>query len=175
MGTHAGGGLERLADPAALADYLNRSEVREVFIAPFIDYAGPDGQFRKYRIALIGGRAMISHLAISDHWMVHYLNSGMAADPGKREEEARAMASFDDDFAVRHAAGIAELCEKIGLDYFGIDCGETPDGKLLLFEADVAMIIHSMDEPDLFPYKLPQMRKLFAAFHDLLKTTAAAA
>ena len=35
------------------------------------------------------------------------------------------------------------------------------------------MIVHSMDEPELFPYKGPAMKKLFAAFHDLLARTAA--
>ncbi|MEJ1978546.1 MAG: hypothetical protein WDN49_22960 [Acetobacteraceae bacterium] len=41
----------------------------------------------------------------------------------------------------------------IGLDYFSIDCSEDRDGRLLVFEADVAAIIHSMDPPDLYPYR----------------------
>jgi hypothetical protein len=65
------------------------------------------------------------------------------------------------------------LCQRIDLDYFAVDAAEMPDGRLLLFEADVAMIVHSMDEPELFPYKGPAMKKLFAAFHDLLARTAA--
>ena len=47
-----------------------------------------------------------------------------------------------------------------------------PDGRLLLFEADVAMIVHSMDEPDLFPYKGPKMKALFEAFDGLLRQAA---
>ena len=58
------------------------------------------------------------------------------------------------------------------LDYFAIDCGELPDGSLLLFEADVAMIVHAMDPPDMFPYKAPQMRKVFAAFTAMLRNYA---
>ena len=79
------------------------------------------------------------------------------------------MADFDDDFARRHEDALRAICERVGLDYFGIDCGETPDGKLLLFEVDVAMIIHSMDPPDLFPYKPPQMRKVRDAFRAMLR------
>ena len=60
----------------------------------------------------------------------------------------------------------------MGLDYFGIDCGETPEGELLIFEADVAMIVHAMDPPDLFPYKGPQMRKVFDAFRAMLEKAA---
>ena len=62
--------------------------------------------------------------------------------------------------------------ERIGLDYFGIDCAQTAEGKLLLFEADVAMIVHLMDSPSVFPYKVPQMRKVFAEFGAMLKDRA---
>jgi hypothetical protein len=65
------------------------------------------------------------------------------------------------------------LAKRVGLDYFGIDCGETPEGELLIFEADVAMIVHAMDPPDLFPYKGPQMRKVFEAFRAMLEKGAA--
>ena len=71
-------------------------------------------------------------------------------------------------FAARHAGAFAKLKEAIGLDYFGIDCGETRDGRLLVFEADVAMIVHDMDSENIFPYKKPAMRKLFKAFRKAL-------
>jgi hypothetical protein len=90
----------------------------------------------------------------------------------KREEEARFMAGFDEGFAARHAAALAAIAERVGLDYVAIDCGETPDGRLLVFEVDVAMIVHAMDPPALFPYKAPQMRKVFAAFRAMLGTRA---
>ena len=173
VGSHAGQDLSLTPDAAALADYLKTSNALEYFVAPFVDYASADGLYRKYRIALIAGVPYISHLAISEHWMVHYLNSGMAESAHKREQEALAMATFDEDFAVRHKAALDELCQRIPLDYFAVDAAETADGRLLLFEADVAMIVHSMDEPELFPYKGPAMKKLFAAFHDLLTRTAA--
>jgi len=175
VGSHAGQDLALTPDAAALTDYLKASNALEYFVAPFVDYASTDGLFRKYRIALIGGVPYISHLAIPEHWMVHYLNSGMANNADRRGEEAEVMATFDTDFAVRHKAALAELCQRIDLDYFAVDAAELPDGRLLLFEADVAMIVHSMDEPELFPYKGPAMKKLFAAFHDLLARTAASA
>jgi hypothetical protein len=111
-------------------------------------------------------------MAISDHWMVHYLNAGMTESAEKRAEEGRWMDGFDGDFAARHGAAFQAFAARAGLDYFAIDCGETPDGRLLVFEADTAMIVHSMDPPDLFPYKAPAMRKLFAAFTQMLQARA---
>ena len=172
VGTHAGEGLLRIDSPAEFKPYLEASRSVEFYIAPFIDSAGPDGQFRKYRVAVIDKKPFISHLAISSNWMVHYLSAGMAESAQKRAEEEAAMLSFDEGFAQRHAAAFAEMQAAFDLDYYAIDCAETHDGKLLLFEADVAMIVHAMDDEETFPYKRPQMLKLFAAFQDMLARRA---
>jgi hypothetical protein len=168
IGSHAGTGLEKLDDATSVAAYLAAQDAEAFFVSPFVDYASPDGLYRKQRIAIIGGRPYVCHLAVSQHWMVHYLNAAMTENADNRAFEARFMTVFDQDFAVKHRAAFASLAERIGLDYFAIDCAETKDGKLLLFEADVAMIVHDMDPPDLFPYKKPQMQKVFSAFQRLL-------
>ena len=174
IGSHAGEGLTKLDAPAAIADYLAAHPAQEFYVARFIDYSSADGRFRKYRIALIEGRPYACHMGVSDHWMIHYLNAGMHESAEKRAEEARFMQDFDSDFARRHETAFRALAERVGLDYFGIDCGETREGELLIFETDVAMIVHSMDSPELFPYKRPQMRKVFDAFRALLLKARAA-
>lgn len=175
--SHAGNGLEKLESAAALTAYLAHSPSasapeEEFYLSRFVDYRAADGAFRKYRIVLIGARPYLCHVGISSHWMVHYLNAGMAESAEKRAEEARLMAEFDVTFAQRHAVALAEIGQRIGLDYVGIDCGETPDGQLLIFEVDSCMIVHSLDSIELFPYKQPQMQKVFAAFFQLLQQAA---
>ena len=167
--SHAGEGLCKLECAADVDAYLRERAEPEFYIAPFVDYRGHDGLFRKYRIALIDGRPYAVHMAISDHWMIHYLNADMTGSAEKRAEEARFMATFDEDFADRHAAALGVIAERIGLDYIPLDCGETRDGKLLVFETGTNMIVHSMDSPDLFPYKQPQMEKVFGAFQAMLR------
>ncbi|MBN9509990.1 MAG: hypothetical protein J0I21_12875 [Alphaproteobacteria bacterium] len=174
VGSHAGHDLTKADDAAALTAALARIDADEVFLSQFIDYRGRGGLFRKYRVAFIAGAPFLCHMAVSEHWMVHYLNAGMAESRAKREAEAAAMATFDADFARRHADAFAVLAEWARLDYFQIDCAEAPDGRLLLFEADVAGIVHTMDPPDLFPYKPPQMRRVIAAFGAMLARHAAA-
>jgi glutathione synthase/RimK-type ligase-like ATP-grasp enzyme len=172
LDSHAGNDLLKVDDAAALRGYLAAQPSREFYLAPFVDYSGPDGQFRKYRIVLIDGKPFICHLAISSHWMVHYLNAGMDDSPVKRAEEAVGMASFDDGFARRHAAALAEIDARIGLPYLGIDCAETRDGRLLIFEVDNAMVVHAMDDPGKYPYKGPAMDKVFRAFEAMLHREA---
>jgi len=170
VGSHCGKNLEKIDRAEDLTPYLDGLENQDddFFLASFMDYRGGDGLFRKYRVVLIEGVPFLCHMAVSEQWKIHYVNVGMAESAAKREEEARAMATFDADFARRHRAAFADLYEQVGLEYFGIDCAELPDGRLLLFEAETAMVIHAMDSPALYPYKQGQMAKVFAAFRGLI-------
>jgi hypothetical protein len=174
VGSHGGKGLAKVDNREALGKYLSQfsGSVKEFFIAPFIDYRGADGLFRKYRIVFFEGRPFLCHMALSDHWMIHYLNAGMSEDEAKRTKEAQAMETFDDDFARRHQAALAVISDRLGVDYLVIDCSELPDGRLLLFEADIAMVIHSMDPPAIFPYKQAHMAKVFTGFRAMIDRAA---
>jgi len=166
--SHAGKGLDKLDNPAAIAGYLATITQDEFYISRFVDYRGNDGLFRKYRIVLIEGRPFVCHMGISSHWMIHYLNAGMTESAEKRAEEEHFMAGFDEEFAIRHKEAFRAIYECMGLDYVGIDCGETVDGRLLIFEVDSNMVVHSLDPVDIFPYKQSQMGKVFAAFREML-------
>jgi hypothetical protein len=98
----------------------------------------------------------------------------MAFSEEKRAEEAAFMRDFDVAFASRHRAALDEMIKRVGLDYFTIDCAENRCGELLIFEADNTAVVHNMDSPDVFPYKQPQMRKIFAAFTAMLSRHAKA-
>ena len=173
LDSHAGAGLAKVEGAEELRDYLRERPEDAFYVAPFIDYRSADGLFRKQRVAFVGGKAFVSHLAISEHWMVHYLSAGMEQSAEKRAEEGRFFARFDDDFARRHRDAFERLHERVGLDYFTIDCAELPDGRLFVFEVDVAMIVHALDPEDLYPYKKPAMAKLFAAFQAKIEAIAA--
>lgn len=172
LDSHAGHGLEKVDSERSLREYLERDDASEFYMAPFVDYRGMDGQYRKYRIVFIAGHPYLAHLGISHHWMVHYLNAGMHESDSKRAEEAECMLQFDNDFALRHQTALAAVAMRVGLGYFAIDCAELPDGRLLLFEAGTGMIVHSLDSTELFPYKQVQMQKIFRAFWLMLSAAA---
>jgi hypothetical protein len=173
LDSHAGEGLSKLEDAAAIDAYLGERPEQDFYIAPFVDYRGRDGLFRKYRVALIDGRPYACHMAVSQHWMIHYLNADMWTNAERRAEEAQFMAGFAQDFAVRHDVALSAIAERIGLEYVPFDCGETQDGKLLIFEIGTNMIVHSMEPAEVFPYKHQQMEKVFAAFQAMLRTACA--
>jgi hypothetical protein len=167
-GSHAGVGLAKLDDRAAIVRYLAERPELEFFVSRFVYYANDDGLFRKYRIVFVDGRPYACHMAIADRWDIWYLNAGMAFSESKRLEEEDFMRNFDSGFAVRHRAALAAMADRVGLDYFTVDCAENKCGELLIFEADNTAVVHNMDSPELFPYKPPQMRAIFEAFADML-------
>ncbi|MYN24922.1 ATP-grasp domain-containing protein [Duganella levis] len=170
--SQAGKGLARLECVNDIGEYLAAQEEPMFYLAPYIDYRSPDRLYRKCRLVLIAGKAYACHYAISSHWVVHYQSAGMEQSARRREEEARFMADFDHGFGLRHAAALEEIGRRIGLDYVVIDCGETPGGQLLFFEADNVSFVHATDSADMYPYKQVQMDKVFAAFRAMLAGVA---
>ena len=171
-GTHAGVGLAKVDDAAALAAYLAEREEQDFFVARFVNYASPDGLYRKYRLTMVDGKPYACHMAIADRWDIWYLNAYMAFSEEKRAEEAVFMLDFDHGFAARHKVALDEMSKRVGLDYFIVDCAENENRELLVFEADNTAVVHNMDSPVVFPYKPPQMRKIFAAFTAMLSRYA---
>jgi glutathione synthase/RimK-type ligase-like ATP-grasp enzyme len=167
-GSHAGVGLAKIDDCNAINRYLEERPEQDFFVSRFVDYAGEDGLFRKYRVAFVEGRPYACHMAIADRWDIWYLNAGMSESAAKRLEEETFMRTFDVAFARRHQTALAEMAARIGLDYFTIDCAENQRGELLIFEADNTAVVHNMDSPAVFPYKPLQMRIIFEAFTAML-------
>jgi hypothetical protein len=173
--SHAGRSLVKLDRASSIGDYLRQQSETQFFVSRFVDYRSEDGMFRKYRIILVDGQAYPCHMAVCDDWKVWYYNAGMAMSAGKREEEARFMATFHTGFAHRHAASLAAIAKELDLESFGIDCGEMPNGELLVFEGGVDLVAHDMDRPEVYPYKRHHMQKLFGAFRAMLQRKSAAA
>jgi glutathione synthase/RimK-type ligase-like ATP-grasp enzyme len=167
VGSHAGKDLEKLESMAELHAYFARVDTEEYFLSQFIDYRNNDGLFRKYRIALVDSKAFACHMAVSAHWMIHYVNAGMYEDEQKRAEEAAFIADFA-NFAQRHQEALAAIYQRTELDYVCIDCTETADGQLFVFEIDHAMVVHGMDPEAQFAYKQGAIQELRDAFRGFL-------
>lgn len=168
VGSHAGHGLERIASESELADYLSRERADRYFVSPFIDYRSADGFFRKYRVIFVDGEPYPCHLAISPRWMIHYYNAAMAEHQWMRDEEARFLADLRSAFDGPRYEALRNIARAVDLEYFGIDCAIASDGSVLVFEADPAMLVHTSDPVDLYPYKQQFIPRIYAAVTRML-------
>jgi tetratricopeptide (TPR) repeat protein len=169
-GTHGGGDFEKLESIEDLAGFLAQRPGADHYVTEYVDYASGDGHFRKYRFIFVGEQILPYHLAIGNGWKVHHLSTDMAHQPWMQQEEAVFLADPTSVFDATHFQALRAIRERIGLDYFGIDCGLDSDGNLLVFEVNASMLVH--DDIQDFPYKDPFVRAIKAAFGAMLQSRA---
>ncbi|HTA40039.1 MAG TPA: hypothetical protein VK760_13230, partial [Candidatus Acidoferrales bacterium] len=85
-----------------------------------------------------------------------------------RDEEAAFLADPWSRFAGSLGEAVRAIAPAVGLEYFGIDCGVGPDGRLLVFEADAAMLVHTTDPVDLYPYKHEFVPRIYRALERMV-------
>jgi tetratricopeptide (TPR) repeat protein len=172
--SHGGHGLERVDDDAGRAAYLTAVDAPELYLQPFVDYRSADGLYRKYRIIFVDGEPYPFHLAISPRWMVHYYNAAMTEHQWMRDEEHAFLARLDGVFEGALRDALDEAARLLGLDYVGIDCAIDRDGRLLIFEADNALLVHLLDDRALFPYKFDYVPRIYTALDAMVRRRIAA-
>jgi len=159
VGSHGGVGLVRVDDAAAFVPAHPACDVTS-----FVDFASADGRYRKYRAIFVDRRPFPYHLAIGEHWLVHYISTNMLTEPGLRAEEARFLDDPAGAVGARAWAAVAAIGARLDLDYAGIDFSVLPDGRVLVFEANATMVVHPETEGSVLAYKNPAVGAILAAF-----------
>lgn len=162
-GSHGGNSVRFILSMAALAKV--RADARGAFyLSSFVPYRSADGYFRKYRVIFIDRAPYPYHLALSRNWLVHYVTADMLADPAKCREEARFLDDPEVAIGAKAMAAVRAIGERLDLDFAGMDFSLLPDGRLLVFEANAAMLVHPEDESGPFAYKNRAVHAVLAAF-----------
>jgi glutathione synthase/RimK-type ligase-like ATP-grasp enzyme len=136
----------------------------------FVDFKSADGNYRKYRVFFIGQRIILRHMLASDHWNVHAKDRRrfMLARPELIDEERQLFADPEDAFSPEIGNVLQEVRKRIALDFFGMDFGIGPDGRVVLFEANATMnFFPFLQDPEL-AHVLRCGPLAEAAFRDLL-------
>lgn len=164
-GDHGGENLVLLRDDADKRAYLSNGPGERLLLTAFHDFRSTDGLWRKYRFIFVDRRVHPYHLAIAEHWLVHYWRADMGRSDWKRAEEERFLADWRGVFGAQAAAAVEEAARRLDLDYGGMDCALTDDGRVILFEANACVLVH-LDEPAArFAYKhqyVPPIREAFS-------------
>jgi Flp pilus assembly protein TadD/glutathione synthase/RimK-type ligase-like ATP-grasp enzyme len=164
-GTHGGDDFEKFDDIDALSAFLGAHH-RDHYLIEYIDYLSADGYFRKYRFIFAGQEILPYHLAVGTDWKLHHVSTDMEHHAWMQQEEASFLQHPETVFSAANYAALAEIRERVGLDYFGIDCGLDRDGNLIAFEVNASMLVHEHNEA--FPYKDPAVRAIKAVFAEML-------
>lgn len=169
-GEHGGRTLVRVDGPDAERAFdLSASTGKDLYLTEFHDFADDDGLYRRYRFAVVGGEAFIKSVVMGSHWNLHA--SSRIWDDRTIAQERQILDSFDTDLAPRIKPVIDAIHDRLGLDYFGIDCAVGRDGSIVLFEANATMniLVDIKLQPDLWSGRTDRIK---SALISLLKDPA---
>jgi tetratricopeptide (TPR) repeat protein len=169
VGAHGGEALERIADAARLGAYLLKTPAESFYLTEFCDFRSADGWHRKYRLIFVDRRPYPYHLAIGQDWKLHYWRIENDVAPWMKDEEAAFLADWEGVLGAALADTARAIAARLDLDYGGMDCGVTQDGRLVVFEANANMLVHLDDPAESFPYKHRHVPRIFDAMADLVR------
>jgi tetratricopeptide (TPR) repeat protein len=170
VGTHGGDDFEKIEDPTALSAFLQQRPDHDHYLIEYIDYRSDDGHFRKYRFIFVDGQILPYHLAIGNDWKVHHVNTDMANQLWMQQEEEAFLNNPASVFSPANYEALQAIQQRIGLEYFGIDCGLDRMGNVVVFEVNASMLVHARNED--FPYKTPAVQRIKLAFDAMLRKLA---
>lgn len=145
VGSHGGHGLARIETNEELAAYLRDYPHDAFYLTRYVETADEQGYYRKYRFIFVDGQVFPYHLAIMKHWMVHYWRADMDEAPWMRQEEEAFVTDYRGVFPGPLGDAVREVANRLDLDYAGMDCTIDPAGRVVMFEANAAMLVHFRD------------------------------
>ncbi|CAM2154024.1 Tetratricopeptide repeat protein [Pararobbsia alpina] len=169
-GSHGGVDFHKVRDGQHLAAVLQQTDAARYYVTQYVDYRSSDGYFRKYRFLFVGDDILPYHLAIGDMWKVHHATTDMIDHPWMQEEERVFLGNPRTVFGAAQFAALHAIRQRIGLDYFGVDCALDRSGRVVVFEVNACMLVHGHNAA--FPYKTLAVNRIREAFHALLRRKA---
>lgn len=167
-GTHTG----MIVGLVSSVDELRASitEPGEHILTEFVDFRSDDGLYRKYRAFFIGDRIIFRHMLVSDDWNIHARDRMrfMAGRPDLLDEEAKMFARVEGEFPTEVIATLEAIRDRMRLDYFGMDFGIMPDGRVVLFEANATMNFLPFLPDPRFDHVKACLAPARQAFHEML-------
>jgi glutathione synthase/RimK-type ligase-like ATP-grasp enzyme len=174
-GYHTGRNFVLVENEAGLTEAASSLPGDELLAIEYLDARGADGNARKYRVMMIGGKIFPLHLAISRGWKVHYFTSDMADQPDHRAEEVAFLTDMPSVIGEKAFAALAAIGQALGLDYAGVDFGLSASGDLLLFEANATMVIAAPAPDPRWAYRQAAISDVIEAVVAMIKERAGVA
>ncbi len=176
-GSHQGEGLQRinsLEDAYKLQKYA--FDNIEYYLTEFVDNKHSDGFYRKARIVILGGKMIARHYMTYPEWNigapVHY-NYMPKHEHTKRTEE-EFIYNYKNIIQPKAIDAMFSMYQNIGLDYLGFDIDIMADGRILVYEINVAQNAFLKIDMQNFPYMKKAGDEIIEQLNKSIKTAKSA-
>jgi len=113
---------------------------RDYYLTQFVEYV-KNGTYVKYRLIIVDGEVFLRHVYMSKDWVVH--NANQLGDKASHPYQKDVAKRFLQDIKPLIQPVITEIHDRLGLDYFGIDCNIDENMNILVFEVNPSMNVFS--------------------------------
>ena len=170
-GKHQSSGLQIIRD-ANDADRLEKYayDGRGYYLTEFVNNKNPEGFYNKARLVIVGGKMYARHFMTSPQWMVyahihsHYMADNIAAK--KTEEDF--VNNYENIITTEALESLHKINNELGLDYLGFDVAPMKDGRLLVFEINVAQNALLSIDYTKFPYMEKVKNKIVGGLNETI-------
>jgi hypothetical protein len=154
--------------PEDLPTILERVPGRELFVLQFMDARLTDGKFRKYRVMTIDGCLYPIHLAVSNHWKVHFFSANMRDSAENRAEDRKFLDDMPHTLGARTMRTLEQIRDCMLLEYGGIDFAIDAAGRIVVFETNTAMSIVPPERHEMWAYRFAPVERAEQAVRTML-------
>jgi glutathione synthase/RimK-type ligase-like ATP-grasp enzyme len=92
----------------------------------------------------------------------------MAQNASFREEERRFLKDMSAVLGTRAMQALHGICSTLGLDYAGVDFALSPEGSVLLFEANATMVVFPPGPEQMWDYRRQAISEVLTAATQML-------
>lgn len=163
-------GAEKVADRRAAEAYFEKTQGDAFYVIEYIDFRIDGTHYNKKRVFCIDGALypVVSH--IDTEWNVrgHHRLDVMAKNAWMTDQEQAFLKNPKNHLGAEAYGRLEKVAATAGLDFFGIDFVDRPDGSVLVYALNSAMY-ESFGHARQFPYMVPHMRAISEAFTAMLE------
>jgi glutathione synthase/RimK-type ligase-like ATP-grasp enzyme len=154
-GDHGGVSTIRVDDDTEQF-YTFALDGRTYYLTQFVE-TSQEGLYRKYRLIVIGGKVFLRHVIFGNSWMMHARSQ---IDPKEGDPlKQKASDTFVKELRPLIQPAVTEIYQRIGLDYFGIDCHIDDAANLLVFEVNAAMNVFVEEKQSIFKHHIQKAQE----------------
>jgi len=167
-GFHTGQYFIRVESPNSLAPAVTGLPGPDLLVMQILDASNSQGDKHKFRVMFVDGELYPLHLAISKHWKVHYFSADMETEPECRALEEQFLNDMPTLLGNKAMTALNNIRQVLGLDYGGIDFALSPEGEILLFEANATMLVHRPENLEKWAYRQAAANRIVAAVRSMI-------
>lgn len=168
-GTHNGDVVGVFSSPEEM-EQIYGDRKNEYYLIEFVDVRRDDGLYRKTRFFFVGDEVVTRQHIISEDWSVHGRSSrGIMQSDERLVAEGRTML-VDGFEALPDAtrAAVHSIRQRVGLDYFGLDCCIMDDGRVVVFECNATMNFNPFFRNPATQHNRAALPRLLAAIRKMI-------